>query len=84
MRHRHALLTALDDIEQGAHALSEIDFARLCRRNGLPEPTRQSVRPDSSGRVRYLDVEWSTRTGRVLVVEVDGALHLRPTRWWSD
>lgn len=82
-RHRHALRLAVDDIEQGAHALSEIDFARLCRRH-LPEPVRQAVRAEPSGRRRYLDAEWITRGGRRLVAEVDGALHLAPRRWWDD
>ena len=83
-RHRRALLTALDDIAQGAEALSEIDFARLCRRHGLPEPIRQAIRSEPSGRRRYLDAEWRTRSGRRLVVEVDGALHTAVRRWWSD
>jgi hypothetical protein len=84
MRHRSALLTALHDIAQGAEALSEIDFARLCRRHGLPEPIRQGVRRELSGRRRYLDAEWVTRTGRRLVAEVDGALHLTAQTWWAD
>jgi hypothetical protein len=84
VRHRHALMVALDDIEQGSHALSEIDFVRLCRRFALAEPTRQGVREEPSGRRRYFDAEWRTRTGRRLVVEVDGALHLAVTRWWDD
>jgi len=84
LRHRAGLLLAIDDIAQGAHALSEIDFARLCRRAGLPEPKRQCVRTEPSGRRRYLDAEWDTRSGRRLVVEVDGALHLVPARWWDD
>jgi hypothetical protein len=74
-RHRRALLLAIGDLGMGAQALSEIDFARLCRRAGLPEPVRQAVRPDRFGRRRYLDAEWITRSGRRLVVEVDGALH---------
>lgn len=83
-RHRRALMTSLDDIEQGAHALSEIDFARLCRKHRLREPLRQAIRPDPRGRRRYLDAEWRTETGRLLVVEVDGALHLAVRRWWGD
>ena len=83
-RHRRVLLTALDDIGQGALALSEIDFARLCRRHGLPEPVRQAVRVEPSGRRRYLDAEWVTVSGRRLAVEVDGALHLAVRRWWDD
>jgi hypothetical protein len=84
LRHRAGLLHAIADISQGAQALSEIDFARLCRRAGLPEPQRQAIREEPSGRRRYLDAEWVTRSGRRLVVEVDGALHLVPVRWWDD
>jgi hypothetical protein len=82
--HRAMLRLAVDDIEQGAEALSEIDFARLCRKYGLPRPRRQAVRVEPSGRRGYLDAEWVTASGRRLVVEVDGALHLAPRRWWHD
>lgn len=84
VRHRAAMLAALDDIAGGAEALSEIDFARLCRRHGLPEPVRQQVRVESSGRRRYLDATWRRADGRLVVAEVDGALHLHPLRWWDD
>jgi hypothetical protein len=84
LRHRRLLLAAAWDITQGAQALSEIDFVRLCRRHGLPEPIRQAIRVDPHGRRRYLDAEWQTRSGRRLVVEVDGALHLAASTWWAD
>lgn len=83
-RHRAALLAAVHDIAGGSDALSEIDFVRLCRRNGLPAPIQQLRRPDSSGRNRYLDATWRRKDGRLVVVEVDGALHLNPKRWWDD
>ena len=83
-RHRRLLLAALDDIEMGAQALSEIDFAQLCRSLGLPEPRRQACRTDAQGRRRYLDVEWTLADGRHVVVEIDGALHLRVERYWDD
>jgi hypothetical protein len=83
-RHRAILLAAVRDIEQGAQALSEIDFARLCRRHRLPEPVRQAIRHDVAGRRRYLDAEWRRRDGRRVVAEVDGALHLVAGRWWDD
>lgn len=84
VRHRAVLLAAARDIAQGAEALTEIDFARLGRRHGLPEPLRQAVRRDPSGRRRYLDAEWKRRDGRRVVAEVDGALHLAAGRWWDD
>jgi len=84
LRHRALLLAALADIAQGSEALSEIDFVRLCRRHGLPEPIRQVVRVERSGRRRYLDASWRRTDGRLVVVEVDGALHLAPKRWWDD
>lgn len=58
------------DIALGAQSLGELDFARLCRTRGLPEPERQVVREGMRGRV-YLDVRW--RCG--LVVEIDGIQH---------
>jgi hypothetical protein len=84
VRHRAVLMAAAHDIGQGTHALSEIDFARLGRRHGLPEPVRQAVRVEPSGRRRYLDAEWTRRDGRRVVAEVDGALHLIARRWWDD
>jgi hypothetical protein len=84
LRHRRTLLLALDDIGQGAHALTEIDFARLCRRHGLPEPERQAIRADHLGRRRYLDAEWRTRSGRRLIAEVDGAMHMGFETWTAD
>jgi hypothetical protein len=83
-RHRALLLHAAKDIEQGAHALGEIDFARLCRRYQLPTPEQQTIRRDRSGRRRYLDASWRRGDGRLVAVEVDGAIHLAPTQWWDD
>lgn len=83
-RHRGVLLRALDDIAQGAEALSEIDFVRLCRRFHLPPPQQQTVRREADGRRRYLDATWRRPDGRLVVVEVDGALHLDQRNWWSD
>jgi hypothetical protein len=84
VRHHALLLSAARDIAQGAEALSEIDFVRLCRRFRLPQPRHQAVRAEPGGRRRYLDAEWRCRDGRVVAAEVDGALHLTPRRWWDD
>jgi very-short-patch-repair endonuclease len=59
------------DIAFGVESLGELDFARLCRLKGLPEPSRQVVRRGPRGRI-YLDVRWSCCD---LVVEIDGAQH---------
>jgi len=84
LRHHSVLRTAVQDIGQGSEALSEIDFVRLCRRFGLPAPSRQAVRVEPSGRRRYLDAEWTRRDGQIVAAEVDGALHLTPRSWWDD
>lgn len=84
IRHRRAMLLALADLDQGADALSEIDLGRLCRRFGLPQPTRQAVRVDATGRRRYLDAEWRLPDGRVVAVEVDGAHHMESSQWEAD
>ncbi|WP_265446828.1 hypothetical protein [Flexivirga meconopsidis] len=59
------------DVCSGAESLGELDFARMCRRVGLPAPTRQAVRAGGRGRV-YLDASWDD-VG--LVVEIDGGHH---------
>lgn len=84
VRHRRLLRSAVADIAQGAEALSEIDFVRLCRRFGLPAPDQQVIRRERGGRRRYLDATWRRPDGRLVVVEVDGALHLDQRRWWDD
>lgn len=83
-RHRAAMLLAVEDIAQGADALSEIDLWRLCRRFRLPEPTHQAVRVAPDGRRRYLDAEWRLPDGRLVAAEVDGAHHLVPQQWIKD
>lgn len=73
-RTRRAFVRAVvRDIAFGVQSLGELDFARLCRARGLPEPCRQVVRQTPAGRI-YLDVAWN---GFELVVEIDGAQH----RW---
>lgn len=79
---RRALIrTTLGDIAGGAQALSELDFCRLTRRFGLPEPSRQALRKDKHGRVRWLDACWERAR---LVAEVDGLWHMDATAWWAD
>ena len=80
-RRRRLIAETARDATGGAHSLAEIDLGRLCRRNSLPEPSRQIVRQDGSGRRRYLDVlfePWGVH------VEIDGSQHLDPRRVWDD
>lgn len=84
VRHRKVMRLALADVVGGADSLAEIDFARLCRHGGLPEPHRQVVRTDARGRRRFLDVEWRLPGGRRCVVEIDGVGHLERDRWYDD
>jgi hypothetical protein len=71
-RTRRAFIrTVVADIAHGAQSLGELDFAKLCRARGLPEPTRQAVRTLPGCRA-YLDVFWDD-VG--LVVEIDGSQH---------
>lgn len=55
----------------GVQSLNELDFAAICRRRGLPPPTRQVVRCGPRGRI-YLDVFWEDLG---VAVEIDGAQH---------
>ncbi|HEU4997417.1 MAG TPA: DUF559 domain-containing protein [Lapillicoccus sp.] len=68
------------DIADGAHSLGELDFARLCRRRGLPEPDRQVVVATRGGRI-YLDVCWKAIG---LVVEIDGSGHRQGLKVLDD
>lgn len=65
------LRLVIRDICAGAESLGELDFARMCREYGLPEPSRQSTRRGARGRI-YLDVYWD-HLG--LHIEIDGFQH---------
>lgn len=71
-RRRRYIAGVLTDISGGAHSMGELDFARLCRERGLPEPDRQVRRTLPGGRA-YLDVYWE-RYG--VVLEIEGLHHL--------
>ncbi len=80
-RRRSLIAQTATDSAGGAHSLPELEFLSLVRRAGLPEPTRQAVRRDASGRRRYLDAwfeEWRVH------VEIDGGQHLDPATAWAD
>lgn len=84
VRHHKLLLLTLADVAAGAGSLAEIDFVRMCRTAGLPEPMRQTRRRDARGKWRFLDVEWLLSDGRRLLLEVDGVGHMEQTRWYDD
>lgn len=70
-KRRGLLGDILADITDGVRAMGELDFARLCRVYGIPEPSRQVVRKGRNGKV-YLDVYWDELG---VVVEVEGIHH---------
>jgi very-short-patch-repair endonuclease len=70
-RRRRLIHAVLLDLVDGARSLGEAEFARECRRRGLPPPSRQVVRMGRGGRY-YLDVIWEAWG---VVVEVDGIHH---------
>ena len=74
-------LVALDDVEKGAHAMSELDFLKLCRRWLLPEPDELQVRLRAGGRTRYLDGRYRKQAVRF---EVDGQHHMLVASWEQD
>jgi hypothetical protein len=81
LKRRRLILGTAVDVGGGSHSLPELDFLALCRSYGLPPPTRQVVRRDSTGRRRWLDVCWEEYG---LVVEVDGLFHMDAEQWWAD
>jgi hypothetical protein len=81
VRRRKVILAAISDAAGGAESIFEVDFARLCRRAGLPEPSRQVSRTDRAGRRRYRDVHFD-RWG--VHVEIDGGQHMEVKAWYAD
>ncbi|WP_375502973.1 hypothetical protein [uncultured Jatrophihabitans sp.] len=84
VRHAAIMRAILGDIGGGGHTLAEIELGPIALRAGLPRPRRQALRRDPHGRWRYVDAEFDLPDGVVLVVEVDGAVHLQPRSYWDD
>ncbi len=80
IKHRALMLTALVDVEGGAHSVREMAFGRLLRRATLPPPSRQVVRRRAGGRY-YLDAAWEDWD---LHAEIDGLGHLEVAQWGVD
>ncbi len=80
-RRRGLIRGLIRDLDGGAHSLPEVEFVRLCRGGGLPQPKLQVSRRDAGGRQRFLDGYFD---GFGVHVEVDGGQHLDPTAWWAD
>jgi uncharacterized protein DUF559 len=81
MTRRELIFATIHDAAGGSESINEQDFLNLCRRGGLPEPTRQSVVRGPDGRARYRDAhfeEWN------LHVEIDGSHHMDVGSWWAD
>lgn len=70
-RRRRLVHAVVLDLLQGVRSLGEREFARECRRRGIPKPTRQVLRKCRNG-TYYLDVVWEEWG---LVVEIDGIHH---------
>jgi hypothetical protein len=70
-RRRSFVRLILADLHGGVQSLGELDFARMCRQAGLPEPDRQVVHDLGHGRA-VVDVEWIEYD---LIVEIDGFQH---------
>jgi hypothetical protein len=81
LRRRKIIAAAVADAGGGSESAYEVEFLRLCRRAGLPEPSRQVRRADRDGRRRYRDVffePWHIQ------VEIDGAQHMEVRGWYAD
>ncbi|WP_157979777.1 hypothetical protein [Kribbella monticola] len=79
-RRRRFLKKVIDEIAGGAQSTGELDFLRLGRDYGLPEPDRQTRRVTAAG-IAFLDVEW---TEYDVVVEIEGVHHQEADRALAD
>ncbi len=84
LHRRGLIIQCAREYSGGIQSLNELDFARICRRYGLPAPVRQTPRYDKAGKCRWIDVEFTTRAGRTVMVEVEGLHHLNPQTWMED
>ncbi|GAA2631660.1 DUF559 domain-containing protein [Dactylosporangium fulvum] len=81
VRREQLIHRAAESAAGGSESVSEIEFLDLCRRNGLPEPSRQVVRRDSAGRKRYRDALFDDYG---IHVEIDGSQHMEVRAWAAD
>lgn len=80
LTHGQLIRESILDAAGGIQSLPELEFARLIRRHGLPEPTRQQVLQRRDGRY-YLDAAW---TRFDTACEIQGIPHLKVGRWEAD
>jgi hypothetical protein len=80
-RRRRLVVVTLADAAGGSHSLGELDLLTICRKTGLPAPTRQAKFRDYSGRQRYLDAVFDPW---FVAVEIDGAHHDEVAQKWDD
>jgi very-short-patch-repair endonuclease len=78
---RELILATARDGAAGSHSLGELFLVDLCRRAGLPVPSRQVRRRDRAGRIRYLDALFDPWR---VAVEIDGVHHLEAGQSWDD
>lgn len=78
---RRLIVATTADASGGSHTLGELALVTICRREGLPLPSRQARFRDSAGRRRYLDAVFDPWR---VAVEVDGAHHDDVRQRWDD
>ena len=79
---RRALVCeVLDDVELGAHAVSELRFLRMCRTYGVPLPDELQRRVRVGANTHYLDARYAAHR---LTIEIDGAHHRDAQNWEAD
>ncbi|MBB5870879.1 very-short-patch-repair endonuclease [Allocatelliglobosispora scoriae] len=78
---RALIMETADFADKGATTPSEIDFVKMCRHNGLPQPKMQVTRVDRAGVRRYLDAYFADFG---IHVEIDGAHHMDARQWAAD
>ena len=78
---RALVLRTATDCAGGSHSTAELELLAICRRAGLPEPSRQTPRRDRAGRLRFIDATFDSWK---VAVEVDGAHHLNVAVAWDD
>ncbi|CAN5219019.1 hypothetical protein BH09ACT10_BH09ACT10_22560 [soil metagenome] len=79
-KHRRLIVESILDAKGGIQSLPERDFDLLCRRAGLPKPSRQRIVRGKDGRF-YLDAAWDEFD---TTVEIHGIPHMWISNWDGD
>jgi len=83
LRRRQLMRCLLNEASEGVQSNAELQFRKECAKRGFPPPRLQN-RHSIGSRHRYTDAEFTSTTGRLVMVEIDGVGHMEIGGWHAD